>query len=118
MSNSSDRPVALVTGASRGIGRAIAVELARTHRVLATYRARRDAAESLRDETGVEIVRSDIASAADRAALIAFARERMGRLDLLVNNAGMAPAVRRDILEAGEASFDSLMATNLKGPIS
>ncbi len=108
--------MALVTGASRGIGRAIAVELARTHRVLATYRARRDAAESLRDETGVEIVQSDIASAADRAALIAFARERMGRLDLLVNNAGMAPAVRRDILEAGEASFDSLMATNLKGP--
>jgi len=108
--------VALVTGASRGIGRAIAVELARTHRVLATYRARRDAAEWLRDETGAEIVQSDIASAADRAALIAFARERMGRLDLLVNNAGMAPVVRCDILEADEGSFDSLMATNLKGP--
>ncbi len=108
--------MALVTGASRGIGRAIAVELARTHRVLATYRARRDAAESLRQETGAEILQSDIASAADRAALIAFARERMGRLDLLVNNAGMAPVERRDILEAGEGSFDSLMATNLKGP--
>jgi NAD(P)-dependent dehydrogenase (short-subunit alcohol dehydrogenase family) len=108
--------VALVTGASRGIGRAIAVELARTHRVLATYRARRDAAESLRQETGAEIVQSDIASAADRAALIAFARERMGRLDLLVNNAGMAPLERRDILEAGEQSFDALIATNLKGP--
>jgi NAD(P)-dependent dehydrogenase (short-subunit alcohol dehydrogenase family) len=116
MSNLSDRPVALVTGASRGIGRAIAVELARTHRVLATYRARRDAAESLRQETGAEIVQSDIASAADRAALIAFARERMGRLDLLVNNAGMAPLERRDILEAGEQSFDALIATNLKGP--
>jgi len=116
MSNLTDRPVALVTGASRGIGRAIAVELARTHRVLATYRARRDAAESLRQETGAEILQSDIASAADRAALITFARERMGRLDLLVNNAGMAPVVRRDILEADEGSFDSLMATNLKGP--
>ena len=116
MSNPSDRPVALVTGASRGIGRAIAVELARTHRVLATYRARRDSAESLRQETGAEIVQSDIASAADRAALIAFARERMGRLDLLVNNAGMAPLERRDILEAGEESFDALIATNLKGP--
>jgi NAD(P)-dependent dehydrogenase (short-subunit alcohol dehydrogenase family) len=116
MSNSSDQPVALVTGASRGIGRAIAVDLARTHRVLATYRARRDAAESLRAETGAEIAPSDIASAADRAALIAFARERMGRLDLLVNNAGMAPLERRDILEAGEESFDALIATNLKGP--
>jgi NAD(P)-dependent dehydrogenase (short-subunit alcohol dehydrogenase family) len=108
--------VALVTGASRGIGRAIAVELARTHRVLATYRARRDSAESLRQETGAEILQSDIASAADRAALMAFARERMGRLDLLVNNAGMAPLERRDILEAGEESFDALIATNLKGP--
>ena len=116
MSNLSDRPVALVTGASRGIGRAIAVELARTHRVLATYRARRDSAESLRQETGAEILQSDIASAADRAALMAFARERMGRLDLLVNNAGMAPLERRDILEAGERSFDALIATNLKGP--
>ena len=108
--------MALVTGASRGIGRAIAVELARTHRVLATYRARRDSAESLRQETGAEILQSDIASAADRASLIAFARERMGRLDLLVNNAGMAPLERRDILEAGEESFDALIATNLKGP--
>jgi NAD(P)-dependent dehydrogenase (short-subunit alcohol dehydrogenase family) len=116
MSNLTDRPVALVTGASRGIGRAIAVELARTHRVLATYRARRDSAESLRRETGAEIVQSDIASAADRAALIAFARQRMGRLDLLVNNAGTAPLERRDILEAEERSFDALIATNLKGP--
>jgi NAD(P)-dependent dehydrogenase (short-subunit alcohol dehydrogenase family) len=116
MSHFSDRPVALVTGASRGIGRAIAVELARTHRVLATYRARRDAAESLHEETGAEIAQSDIASAADRAALIALARERMGRLDLLVNNAGMAPLERRDILEAGEESFDALLSTNLKGP--
>jgi NAD(P)-dependent dehydrogenase (short-subunit alcohol dehydrogenase family) len=116
MSNLADRPVALVTGASRGIGRAIAVELARTHRVLATYRARRDAAESLREETGADILQSDIASAADRAALIEFARQRMGRLDLLVNNAGMAPLERRDMLEAGEESFDALIATNLKGP--
>ncbi len=112
----SERPVAIVTGASRGIGRAIAVELAGTHRVVATYRARRDCAESLRDETGALILRSDIASAADRVALVAFTRERLGRLDLLVNNAGIAPLERRDILEAGEESFDTLIATNLKGP--
>jgi 3-oxoacyl-[acyl-carrier protein] reductase len=105
-----------VTGASRGIGRAIATELAKTHRVIATYRGRRDAAESLRDETGAEIFQCDVASAADRAALMEFARSRFESLDLLVNNAGMAPRERRDILEATEESFDEVLATNLKGP--
>jgi 3-oxoacyl-[acyl-carrier protein] reductase len=110
------KPVAVVTGASRGIGRAIATELARTHQVIGTYRGRLDAAESLRAETGCEIVRCDLASRADREALIGFARERFGRLDLLVNNAGMAPRERRDLLEATEESFDELLAANLKGP--
>ena len=111
-----DKPVAIVTGASRGIGRAVAVELASTHAVVATYRDRRDAAESLQQETGAEIVRCDISSAADREALLALTRERFGRFDLLVNNAGMAPRERRDLLEASEESFDELIATNLKGP--
>src|ERR1044071_9973601 len=106
----------IVTGASRGIGRAIAIELAKTHDVIGTYRGRRDAAESLRAETGAAILQCDSASAADREALIRFARERFGRLDVLVNNAGMAPRERRDILEAGEESFDELISTNLKGP--
>ena len=109
-------PVAIVTGASRGIGRGIAKELSRTHSVVATYRGRRDAAESLRAETGVEIFRCDVSSAEDRGALLEFARERFGRLDLLVNNAGIAPRVRLDLLEATEESFDELIATNLKGP--
>ncbi len=109
-------PVALVTGASRGIGRAVAVELARTHDVVGTYRERRDAAEALKQETGIEIFRCDVASAADRESLLAFVRQRYGRLDLLVNNAGMGPRVRRDVLEAGEDSFDELIAVNLKGP--
>jgi len=110
------RPTAIVTGASRGIGRAIALELSRTHHVVATYHTRRDAAESLQAETGVEIFRCDVASSADRSALIDFARARFPRLDLLVNNAGIAPRERRDVLEAAEESFDSLLATNLKGP--
>ncbi len=110
------RPTAIVTGASRGIGRGIALELARTHQVIGTYRGRRDAAQSLQAEAGVEIFRCDVRSAADRQALIEFARQRFGRLDLLVNNAGMAPRERRDILEAGEESFEEVMATNLKGP--
>jgi Dehydrogenases with different specificities (related to short-chain alcohol dehydrogenases) len=111
-----DKPIAIVTGASRGIGRGIAQELSRTHQVIATYRGRRDAAESLQAETGAEPFQCDLASRADREALIAFARQRYGRLDLLVNNAGMAPRERKDMLEAGEDSFDELIATNLKGP--
>jgi len=111
-----DKPVAIVTGASRGIGRGIALELASTHQVIATYRRRRDAAESLQAETGAEIFPCDVSSTADRAALMDFARQRFNRLDLLVNNAGMAPRERRDILEAAEESFDEVLATNLKGP--
>ncbi|MBM3746352.1 MAG: 3-ketoacyl-ACP reductase [Acidobacteria bacterium] len=111
-----DKPVAIITGASRGIGRGIALELASTHRVVATYRGRRDAAESLAAATGAEIFQCDVGSAADRAALVDFSRQRFGRLDLLVNNAGMAPRERRDILEATEESFDEVLSTNLKGP--
>ena len=107
---------AIVTGASRGIGRAIAAELARTHRVIATYKERRDAADSLKAETGVEIFQCDISSAASRTALLEFAHRHFERLDLLVNNAGMAPRERRDVLEASEESFDELIASNLKGP--
>jgi 3-oxoacyl-[acyl-carrier protein] reductase len=107
---------AIVTGASRGIGRAIATELARTHDVIGTYRGRRDAAESLQAETGAAIFQCDVSSAADREALLRFARERFGRLDLLVNNAGIAPRERRDMLDATEESFDELISTNLKGP--
>jgi NAD(P)-dependent dehydrogenase (short-subunit alcohol dehydrogenase family) len=106
----------IVTGASRGIGRAIATELSKTHEVIGTYLGRRDAAESLREETGADIFRCDISSAADRETLIAHARDRFSRLDLLVNNAGITQRERRDILEAGEESFDELMAVNLKGP--
>ncbi len=110
------KPVAIVTGASRGIGRGIASELATTHEVIATYKGRRDAAESLRAASGVEIFQCDVGSSSDREKLIGFARERFGRLDLLINNAGIGPRTRRDLLEATEESFDELIATNLKGP--
>lgn len=110
------QPVAIVTGASRGIGRGIALELARTHTVIATYLGRRDAAESLAAECGADIVQCDVGSPAGRDALIAHARDRYGRLDLLVNNAGIAPRERRDILDATQESYDELLNTNLKGP--
>ena len=60
--------------------------------------------------------RADIAVAADREDLMNLARAAHGRLDLLVNNAGVAPAERTDLLEATEQSFDRLMAVNVKGP--
>jgi 3-oxoacyl-[acyl-carrier protein] reductase len=110
------KPVALVTGASRGIGRAIAIELSSTHQVLATYRGRKDAADSLRAETGAELFPCDIGSADDRRALLTFAQERFQHIDLLVNNAGMAPRGRRDLVDATEESFDELINVNLKGP--
>jgi NAD(P)-dependent dehydrogenase (short-subunit alcohol dehydrogenase family) len=110
------KPTAIITGASRGIGRAIATELASTHSLIGTYRARADAAEQLRAETGCEIFPCDVASGADRDGLIQFARARFPALDLLVNNAGMGPRERRDILDATEESFDELISTNLKGP--
>jgi 3-oxoacyl-[acyl-carrier protein] reductase len=111
-----NKPVALVTGASRGIGRAIAIELSKTHHVVATYRENQQAAEQLRQATGAEMIRSDIGSSADRDELVAWLKASYPSLDLLVNNAGIAPRERRDLLEASEASYDELLATNLKGP--
>ena len=109
-------PTCIVTGASRGIGRAIAIELAKTHQLIGTYRGRQDAAEQLRAETGCDIFQCDVGSREDREALMRFAASRFDALDLLVNNAGMAPRERRDLLEATEESFDELISTNLKGP--
>lgn len=110
------RPIALVTGGSRGIGRAIAEELSTDHQVLATYVRDEASAKSLEEATGASIVQVDIGSSADRERLIGTCLERFGRIDLLVNNAGIAPKERLDLLEATEESFDSLISTNLKGP--
>ena len=113
--------VALVTGASRGIGRGIALELAKLgwdvviNFVSNETAARTTAAECVAAARGMgrsiraEVFRADISVAADRVALVAFTREEFERLDLLVNNAGVAPEVRADLLEADEASFDRVM---------
>ena len=122
MSAVIDRPVALVTGAGRGIGRGIAVELARTgYDVVINYAGNAAAAEeclTLVRAAGGEgrTVRGDVAIAADRERLLSEALALSGRIDLLVNNAGVAPKVRADILDAGEESFDYLIDVNLKGP--
>jgi 3-oxoacyl-[acyl-carrier protein] reductase len=69
-----------------------------------------------KQEILVEICRADISIAKEREALIGETRAAFGRLDLLVNNAGVAPAVRADLLDADESSFDRLMSINVKGP--
>ncbi len=113
---------ALVTGASRGIGRGIAIELGRAGgRIAVNYRenarAAADTVAAVRAAGGeARAFRADIATARGRSALLAQTIRAFGRLDLLVNNAGIAPAVRADLLEAGEASFDRMIAVNLKGP--
>ena len=116
---------ALITGASRGIGRGIALELARLGgfdlaiNYASNEAAARDTAaacEAAGQGVRARIVRGDVSSSEDRAGLIDFARQEFGRLDLLVNNAGVAPSVRADILDAGEESFDRLIGINLKGP--
>jgi 3-oxoacyl-[acyl-carrier protein] reductase len=113
---------ALVTGASRGIGRGIALELARGGcRVAINYAANAEAAAealALVRAAGGDgfVVQGDVAVAADRERLVAETVARFGRIDLLVNNAGVAPRVRADLLDAGEESFDRLFAINLKGP--
>ncbi len=121
-------PVALITGASRGIGRAIALELGCAgFDLMINYSSNTDAAAQTQADAvncasqhgktiRAETCRADISQSQDRLRLVEVTRENFGRLDLLVNNAGIAPAVRADILEASENSFDQLMAVNLKGP--
>lgn len=110
------KPIAVVTGASRGIGRAVAIELARTHRVIGTYRGNLAAAESFARECGAAIFQMDSASRSDRESLVQYVRTEYGQVDLLVNNAGMAPRERNDILNASEESFEEVLDANLRGP--
>jgi 3-oxoacyl-[acyl-carrier protein] reductase len=124
----TNHPVALITGASRGIGRGIALELAKAgHDLVVNFAGNADgaratvadcvaAAKAAGKAIRAEICQGDVGKAADRERLIAFTREQFGRLDLLVNNAGITSIGRRDILEAREDEFDALMAINLKGP--
>jgi len=121
MTNQAKR-VALITGGSRGLGLGIAGQLAADGFALA-INGRRPAAEvavvvkQLQGQ-GAEVIycQADVADAASRQAMIDQIRESFGRLDVLVNNAGVAPNERADILDASEASFERLININLKGP--
>lgn len=122
----NENKVALVTGGSRGIGHGIALRLAEAGFTLAiSGRRTREqvqpaldaiAARSPGSIPGPIYVQADVSDGAERTNLLRAVEEQFGRLDVLVNNAGIAPRIRADLLEAREDSFDELIATNLKGP--
>ena len=113
--------VAAVTGSRRGIGLGIAEALTRDGYtvILSGVTAEEDAAPMLEDfrSRGYDAayIRCDISKIADRARFFNFIRETWGRLDVLVNNAGVAPKVRADLLETSEESYDYVLGVNLKG---
>lgn len=117
-----DKKVALVTGGSRGIGKEISLELARSgFAVMVNFNENLGAAEeTVRtiEELGqtADLCQADIAARSHRDLLVAYTLEQFGRIDLLVNNAGIAPQVRYDVLETPEKSFDLVFNTNLRGP--
>jgi NAD(P)-dependent dehydrogenase (short-subunit alcohol dehydrogenase family) len=121
------RPVAFITGASRGIGRGIALELAKSgydlagnSRVCEPQNTESGLFEVQRrvEELGADFlpVQGDVSNLADHARMLERILEKFGRIDLLVNNAGVAPEQRLDVLETTPESFDRVLSINLRGP--
>jgi 3-oxoacyl-[acyl-carrier protein] reductase len=121
-SDFSEARVAIVTGGGRGLGRGIVLGLAQARwRVAINYRSdSTSAAETLRQAQAAGgaglLLQANISQREERERLIDAVIETWGRIDLLVNNAGMAPRQRADLLEMSEASFEQVLAVNLKGP--
>ena len=103
--------VALVTGGSRGIGLGVAQALRKDGFEVAICGMRPTC-----DLKEFFYIQCDVSSPSARANLLVAIRQRFGKLHVLVNNAGIAPKVRADILEATEESFEQLIRTNLQGP--
>jgi len=120
----NDKPVAVITGASRGIGRSVAIALAAEGYDIAAISRSVDSEgmENLCSEVekrGVEFfpVGLDISCTCCQKEVVSNILQRYGRIDVLVNNAGVAPLQRDDILDMTEESYDRVMNINLKGPV-
>jgi 3-oxoacyl-[acyl-carrier protein] reductase len=120
--NDKTAKTAIVTGSSRGIGRGIALALGECGwRIVINYRNDLAAAEETQQAilsagSQASIVRADMGNQNDLDRLVDTALESSGRIDLLVNNVGVGPRQRVDVLHVSEASYDEVMAINLKGP--
>lgn len=120
----NDRPVAVITGASRGIGRSVAIALAAEGYDIAAI-ARSVDSEGMEilsheiEKNGMEFfpIGLDISCTMCQKEVVANILERYGRIDILVNNAGVAPLLRNDLLEMSEESYERVMNINLKGPV-
>jgi NAD(P)-dependent dehydrogenase (short-subunit alcohol dehydrogenase family) len=112
-------PVALVTGGSRGLGRGICAELAQAgYAVAINYASSEDAARETQRICGAPAIlcQGDVGKPEQRERLVALTLEAFGRIDVLVNNAGITSPGRKDILEAGPDGWREVMAVNLEGP--
>ncbi len=112
-------PVAMVTGGSRGIGRGITERLLRDGyqvAILATKPAPEDVLAPLRELGEISYTAGSIADPVDHRRYLDETLAAFGRVDVLVNNAGVAPSVRNDVLEATTDEFDRVLGINLRGP--
>ena len=125
-SDSADAPVVLVTGAGRGLGQGIAIEMARSGLSVAIhYGSSKSGAietaelcnkESKNENQYFETVQADLANSNSRNSIIEQIEEKFGHIDALINNAGITEPNRRDCLEAKEEDYDTVMTVNLKSP--
>src|SRR5664280_406077 len=120
----NDKPVAVITGASRGIGRSVAIALANEGYDIAAIGRSVDSEgmENLEPEVekrGVQFfpVGLDISCTSCQKEVVSNILDRYGRIDILVNNAGVSPLQREDILDMTEESYERVININLKGPV-